>query len=101
MATSLNKQNQPLNCKDKFHQRLPAELFTNYINPFIYYSQAHTVGVDIKQDKYPNLKGICLVDKHTTYKEVAQGIFRLRKLNLGHTVILYSKDDGITSEKNT
>ena len=73
--------------------------FTNYINPFIYYSQAHTVGVDIKQDKYPNLKGICLVDKHTTYKEVAQGIFRLRKLNLGHTVILYSKDDGITSEK--
>ena len=59
---------------------------TNYINPFIYYSQAHTVGVDIKQDNYPNLKGLCIIDKNSLYTDVAQGIFRLRKINLGHTV---------------
>jgi hypothetical protein len=59
---------------------------TNYTDPFIYYSQAHTVGIDIKQDNYPNLKGLCIIDKNSLYTDVAQGIFRLRKINLGHTV---------------
>ena len=70
--------------------------YTEYKNPFLYYSQAHTIGVDIKQDKYPSLKAVCFVDKYTTYKDLAQGMFRLRKLNLGHTVVLYSKDKDIT-----
>ena len=61
-----------------------------YDNPFFYYSQKHTVGIDIKQDNYPNLKGLCIIDKLNTYTEVAQSVFRLRKLNQGHTIQLVS-----------
>ena len=59
-----------------------------YENPFLYFDQGHTVGVDIKQDKYPIMKGLCLVDIQSTYTDVAQAIFRLRKINLGHTIDL-------------
>jgi hypothetical protein len=60
--------------------------YVNYIKPFFYYDQSHTVGIDIKQDNYPILKGICIVDKYSIYSEVAQAMYRLRKLNLGHTI---------------
>jgi len=61
-----------------------------YTKPFFYYSQKHTVGIDIKQDNYPILNGLCLIDKLNTYTEVAQSVFRLRKLNQGHTIQLFS-----------
>jgi len=57
-----------------------------YTNPFIYYSQGHVVGVDIKQDYLPELKGLVTVNTKSTYTNVAQSIFRLRKINLGHTI---------------
>ena len=57
-----------------------------YNTPFFYYDQAHIVGIDIKQDNYPNLKGLCIVDNFSYYSEVAQAMFRLRKLNLGHSI---------------
>jgi len=57
-----------------------------YENLFFYYDQAHTIGIDIKQDNYPILEGLCIVDKYTTYTEVAQGMYRLRKLNMGHKI---------------
>ena len=60
-----------------------------YPRPFFYYSQKHIVGIDIKQDNYPILKGLCIIDKNNTYTEVAQSIFRLRKLNQGHTIQLF------------
>ena len=60
--------------------------FYPYVNPFIYYSQSHIVGIDIKQDNYPNMKGLCLVDLKSLYTDVAQAIFRLRKINMGHSV---------------
>jgi hypothetical protein len=60
-----------------------------YTTPFFYYSQKHTVGIDIKQDNYPILNGLCLIDKLNTYTEVAQSVFRLRKLNQGHTIQLF------------
>jgi hypothetical protein len=63
---------------------------TEYKNAFFYYSQKHTIGIDINQNKYPILKGICLIDNFNTYTEVAQSVFRLRKLNQGHTIQLYS-----------
>ena len=61
-----------------------------YTKPFFYYSQKHTIGIDIKQDNYPILNGLCLIDKLNTYTEVAQSVFRLRKLNQGHTIQLFS-----------
>ena len=60
-----------------------------YDDPFFYYSQKHTVGIDIKQDNYPILKGLCIIDNLNTYTEVAQSVFRLRKLNQGHTIQLF------------
>jgi hypothetical protein len=60
--------------------------YYNYTNPFFYYDQAHIVGIDIKQDNYPILKGICIVDTNSGYSEVAQAMYRLRKLNLGHEI---------------
>ena len=65
------------------------EKFNEYIiykKPFIYYDQAHIIGIDIKQDNYPILHGLCIVDKLSFYSEVAQAMFRLRKLNLGHKI---------------
>ena len=57
-----------------------------YENPFFYYDQGHIVGIDIKQDNYPVLHGLCIVDNLSYYSEVAQAMFRLRKLNMGHKI---------------
>ncbi len=57
-----------------------------YDNPFFYFDQSHIVGIDIKQDNYPILHGLCMVDNLSYYSEVAQAMFRLRKLNLGHRI---------------
>ena len=60
-----------------------------YNNPFLYYSQSHIVGIDINQDNYPNILGLCIIDDKTLYTTVAQAIFRLRKLNMGHEINFY------------
>jgi len=60
--------------------------YGTYINPFLYYSQTHIIGIDIKQDKYPIIKGLCIIDHNSLYTTVAQAIFRLRKLNMGHSI---------------
>jgi hypothetical protein len=65
---------------------------TNYIKPFIYYSQAHIVGIDIKQDNYPILKGLCIIDNNSAYSQIAQSMFRLRKLNMGHSIDFLNND---------
>jgi len=57
-----------------------------YINPFIYYSQSHIIGIDIKQDNYPIMKGLCIIDEYSYYSQIAQAMFRLRKLNMGHSI---------------
>jgi len=57
-----------------------------YEKPFFYYDQGHIVGIDIKQDNYPVLHGLCIVDDKSYYSEVAQAMFRLRKLNMGHQI---------------
>ena len=64
-----------------------------YDNPFLFFDQGHTIGVDIKQDKYPIIKGLLIVDNKINYTQIAQAIFRLRKINLGHTIdICYIKN---------
>jgi hypothetical protein len=68
-----------------------------YYKPFIYYSNKHIIGIDIKQDYYPILNGICIMDENTRYTIAAQAISRLRKLNMGHTIqiILFTKETTI------
>ena len=49
-----------------------------------YYSQRHIIGIDFKQ---PNiLEGIVLLDKNNNYTQISQAIYRMRKLNKGHTI---------------
>ena len=57
-----------------------------YNNPFIYYSQTHTIGTEINQNSYPVLLGLCIIDNKTTYTQISQAIFRLRKINIGHSI---------------
>ena len=75
-------------------------LFDNELldNPIFYYDQAHIVGIDIKQEKYPYLKGLCIIDDKTTYTEIAQGIFRLRKINMGHSIDIFINSKELLSK---
>jgi len=73
----------------------------HYKNPFIYYDQSHIIGVDIKQDKYPIMKGICIINNLSNYSEIAQAIFRLRKINMGHSIDLLYVDNKPIGEKLT
>ncbi len=54
---------------------------------FIYYDNKHTVGIDFKQPLI--MHGLVLISEDNTLTEVAQGIFRLRKMNVTHTVDFY------------
>ena len=72
-----------------------------YNNLFMFYDQSHTVGVDVIQDKYPIMKGLCVVNKLSTYTQVAQAIFRLRKINLGHTIDICLLTDKIIETNST
>ena len=74
--------------------------YYSYIKPFIYYSQSHIVGIDIKQDNYPNMKGLSLVDVKSIYSDVAQAIFRLRKINMGHSMDFVLTNAIVDSEYN-
>ena len=60
--------------------------------PKIYFDQGHTVGIDIKQDRYPYMKALCYVSLNSKYSDVAQGLYRMRKLNAGQTVDLFLVD---------
>ena len=51
---------------------------------FYYYSQKHIVGIDFKQPTI--LAGLVTITENNCYTEIAQGIYRLRKLNKGHIV---------------
>ena len=119
MVIYINEKNEKyVHKKDNISEKYNENIL--YENPFIYYSQSHVIGIDIKQDKYPNIKGLCIIDVATEYTIVAQSMFRLRKLNMGHTInflllnaILKLKLDSstinqfilldmlITNEKNT
>ena len=49
-----------------------------------YYDQRHTIGVDFVQPTL--LKGIITIDETSKYTDVAQSIFRMRKINEGHKI---------------
>jgi hypothetical protein len=47
-----------------------------------YYSQKHIVGIDFKQSNL--LNGLLIINNKNKYTEVAQAIYRMRKINKGH-----------------
>jgi hypothetical protein len=68
------------------------ELFkTNEV--FMYYDNQHIVGIDFKQPL--TMKALVTIDNNNTITQVAQGIFRLRKLNVTHTFDIYLKNNFI------
>ncbi len=57
-----------------------------------YYSQKHIVGIDFKQSNI--LEGLLIVNDSNKYTEVAQAIYRMRKLNKGHScnIAMFNND---------
>ena len=60
------------------------EVFSNL---FIYYDHKHCVGIDFKQPF--EMKGLVTIANKSTLTDIAQGIFRLRGINIGHFVDFY------------
>jgi len=56
----------------------------NIEDPVYYFSQRHIVGIDI-MNQSTSLQGIVMVDDNNTYTQVAQAMYRMRKLNKGQT----------------
>ena len=53
-------------------------------NRFYYFDQSHITGIDVKI--YNNAKGLITLAVFNRYRDVAQGIFRMRNINYGQTV---------------
>jgi len=54
------------------------------INRFYYFDQSHITGIDVKM--YLLAKGLITLSSFNRYRDVAQGIFRMRNINNGQTV---------------
>jgi len=61
------------------------EIFPNL---FIYYDHKHTVGIDFKQPA--KMHGLVSVSEASTLTQISQAIFRLRNINMGHSIDFYS-----------
>jgi hypothetical protein len=57
-------------------------------NLLIYYDHKHTIGIDFKQPA--KMRGIVSVSINNTLTQISQAIFRLRNINLGHSVDFYA-----------
>lgn len=62
-----------------------------------YYDQRHIVGTNFVQPII--LNGLVTIDKHSLRTNVAQAIYRMRKLNEGHTVTICYNDTDIRDSK--
>jgi hypothetical protein len=54
---------------------------------FCFYDQVHTTGMDIKQA--PNVRAVVTIGKDMTFRDYAQGSFRMRGIGKGQTIHLY------------
>ena len=61
-----------------------------YNNLFIYYDNKNCVGIDFVQPY--TMKGLITVNQSNNLTEISQGIFRLRNINIGHSVDFYISD---------
>lgn len=87
-----NKSILFINNKDVRQVLLPTGEIINYRNQtytdlFMYYDHKHCVGTDFKQPF--KMHGLVTVGTRNNLTEIAQGIFRLRNINIGHSVDFY------------
>ena len=54
-------------------------------NILYYFDNSHITGIDVKQYMYNKIKGIATIDIHTRYRDLAQGIYRMRDIGKGQT----------------
>ena len=72
------------NCNDDTTNKYNNEIFENV---FMYYDNKNCVGTDFKQPFY--MHGLLTLSYINTYSQCAQGIFRLRNINVGHSIDFY------------
>lgn len=68
----------------------PRALATVGLSPerrFSFYDQVHTTGMDIKQA--PSAAAVLTVGKDMTFRDYAQGAFRMRQIGEGQALVLY------------
>lgn len=75
-----NNERMILN-EDKTITKYNNEIFNNL---FIYYDHKNTIGTDFKQPN--NMKGIITMREDDKLTNMAQALFRLRNINVGHTI---------------
>ena len=61
----------------------------------IFFSQRNIVGIDIPNQPN-NMKGLAIISKSERYTNVAQAIYRMRKLNKGQTIDIAYEEDSVT-----
>mmetsp|Transcript_34135 Transcript_34135/g.89813 ORF Transcript_34135/g.89813 Transcript_34135/m.89813 type:complete len:1087 (-) Transcript_34135:500-3760(-) len=54
---------------------------------FTFYDQVHTTGMDIKQG--PSARAVVTIGKDMTFRDYAQGAYRMRQIGVGQTLHLY------------
>ncbi len=80
----LNEFDLPCGLNLDYTITLYDSLTINLFNRFYYYDQGHITGIDLKI--YPLAKGLVTISSFNRFRDIAQGIFRLRKINRGQTV---------------
>lgn len=69
---------------DKFVIKSFSEINTPLYNRFFYFDQGHITGIDFKI--YPDAKGLITLSGNSRFRDVAQGIYRLRNINRGQYI---------------
>ena len=69
---------------DKFVVKPFAEINNPLFNRFFYFDQGHITGIDFKI--YPDAKGLITLSGNSRFRDVAQGIYRLRNINKGQSI---------------
>jgi len=70
----------------------PGQKYSNEVfeNCFIFYDNKNCVGTDFKQPY--KMHGLITIGRLNNLTEIAQGVYRLRNINIGHTVDYISPD---------
>ena len=72
-------------CMDFKYNKYPYENYSvPLINRFYFFDQSHITGIDMKI--YLEAKGLITLSSFNRYRDIAQGIFRLRNINNGQYV---------------
>ena len=75
----ISKQNQ-YDKYDKYDENV-------HNNLYIYFDQSHITGINVDKLE-PNARGIATIDDYNNLRDLAQGMYRLRKIKSGQTIDL-------------